>query len=87
VIRSRTGPAIDGITNQMKLDFYGYFKQATDGPCTEKAPNRLQVVKRMKWDAWNKLGKLSKEEARKKYIKALEDLVPNWKKWNSNAKL
>jgi len=26
---------------------------------------------------------MGKEEARKKYIKALEELVPDWKKWNS----
>jgi len=75
------GPAIRSITNDTKLKFYAYFKQATDGPCKEKAPSRLNVVKKMKWDAYNQLGKMSKEEAKKKYIKALEDLVSDWKSW------
>eukprot|EP01123_Difflugia_compressa_P004527 TRINITY_DN15969_c0_g1_i1.p1 TRINITY_DN15969_c0_g1~~TRINITY_DN15969_c0_g1_i1.p1 ORF type:complete len:107 (+),score=24.39 TRINITY_DN15969_c0_g1_i1:28-348(+) len=74
------GPPIEGITNDIKLKFYAYFKQATDGPCKEKAPSRLQVIKKMKWDAYNKLGKMTKEEARKSYINELEKLVGSkWK--------
>jgi len=80
------GPTIQGITNEIKLQFYAYFKQATDGPCKETAPSRLQVIKKMKWDAYNKLGKMSKQDARNNYIKALEKLVPKWKDWKS-AKL
>lgn len=46
---STWGPAVTGMTNELKLKFYGLFKQATDGPCNEKEPGRLQVVERMKW--------------------------------------
>lgn len=36
------------------------------------------MVERMKWDAWKKNGKISKEEAMKSYVDKLTKLVPNW---------
>jgi hypothetical protein len=33
-----------------------------------KAPSKLKVGDRYKWDAWHKLGKISKEEAMKTYV-------------------
>jgi diazepam-binding inhibitor (GABA receptor modulating acyl-CoA-binding protein) len=55
-------------SNQEKLEFYGLFKQSINGSCNTKQPSRLNPIARMKWEAWNKLGKISKEEAMKKYI-------------------
>lgn len=52
-----------------KLEFYGLFKQATQGPNETKKPSMLNVVAKAKWDAWTKLGKMGKEEAMRKYIK------------------
>jgi len=52
------GPPIQGITNEIKLQFYAYFKQATDGPCKETAPSRLQVIKKMKWYHFSLLTRL-----------------------------
>lgn len=43
------GPPIDKITNELKLSFYGLFKQGSVGPCNEKAPSRLKLVERAKW--------------------------------------
>jgi len=40
-----------------QLAFYGLFKQIEKGRCSEKAPSRINVIARAKWDAWNKLGK------------------------------
>ena len=36
-------------SNAEKLEFYGLFKQGTDGPNNTKAPSRLNVVAKMKW--------------------------------------
>lgn len=47
--RSNAGPPIEEITNELKLRFYGLFKQASTGPCNESQPSRLKVVQRMKW--------------------------------------
>jgi acyl-CoA-binding protein len=38
----------------------------------------------MKWDAWKKLGKISKEDAMKTYIEKLTKINP---KWNLKPKL
>ena len=39
-------------SNEMLLKFYGYFKQATTGPCKTSRPSMFKVVERAKWDAW-----------------------------------
>lgn len=66
-------------SNEQKLAFYALFKQATDGPCSASAPSRLNVVARAKWTAWNDLGKLSKPEARARYVAEVAKLYPNWR--------
>ncbi|XP_054712492.1 acyl-CoA-binding domain-containing protein 5-like [Uloborus diversus] len=55
-------------SNELKLKFYSYFKQATDGPCELPKPSFWDVVNRAKWDAWNRLGNMSKEEAMTNYV-------------------
>ncbi|PSN41072.1 hypothetical protein C0J52_10614 [Blattella germanica] len=57
------------------LRFYAYFKQATEGPCTASRPAFWEVVKKMKWDAWNKLGNMSQEEAMNNYVEELKKIV------------
>lgn len=34
----RNGPPKEGTSNDEKLQFYGYFKQATEGDCTAPQP-------------------------------------------------
>lgn len=53
------------------LRFYSYFKQATQGPCTGSRPAFWDVVGRAKYDAWKKLGDISKEEAMARYVDEL----------------
>ncbi|KAF2349662.1 Acyl-CoA-binding protein ACBP [Trinorchestia longiramus] len=59
-------------SNEMKLTFYGLYKQATEGPCTEPKPSFYQVVAGYKWHAWSSLGQISKQEAMEKYIAELK---------------
>lgn len=56
-----------GPSDAIKLQFYALYKQATIGKCNIPQPWALQVVDRAKWDAWNKLGNMSKETAMTKY--------------------
>ena len=72
------------IDNETKLKFYAFFKQATVGPNKTKAPSKLKVVERYKWDQWKKLKNMSKEDAMKGYVQELTKKVPNW---NGKAKL
>ncbi|XP_058532486.1 acyl-CoA-binding domain-containing protein 4 isoform X1 [Ochotona princeps] len=50
------------------LRFYSYYKQATMGPCAVPRPGFWDPIGRYKWDAWNSLGKMSREEAMAAYI-------------------
>jgi len=61
--------------NQAKLDLYALFKQATMGKCTGSRPGMTDFVGRAKWDAWNALGDISKEDAQKKYISTVNGLA------------
>ncbi|XP_021569290.1 acyl-CoA-binding domain-containing protein 4, partial [Carlito syrichta] len=50
------------------LRFYSYYKQATVGPCLVPRPGFWDPIGRYKWDAWNSLGRMSRQEAMSAYI-------------------
>ncbi|CAL8406519.1 unnamed protein product [Arctogadus glacialis] len=52
---------------------YGLYKQTTEGDVITERPGMLDFVGKKKWDAWKSRKGLSKEEATKGYIKAVED--------------
>jgi len=62
-------------SNEMMLKFYGYYKQATEGPCNDAKPNFWDVIRRAKWDAWHKLGDMSEEEAMTRYVDELKLII------------
>jgi len=62
-------------SNDMKLKFYGLYKQATLGPCTASQPAFWDVVNRAKWGAWKGLGDMSKEDAMRNYVEILKEVV------------
>lgn len=55
-------------SNDLKLKFYSYYKQATEGPCEIPKPGFWDIINRAKWDAWKGLGNMSKEEAMQHYV-------------------
>ncbi len=61
-------------SNELKLEFYGFYKQATEGDVTGKRPGLTDFVGRAKFDAWTKLKGMSREEAMEHYINRLEGL-------------
>ncbi|XP_027952751.1 acyl-CoA-binding domain-containing protein 5-like isoform X2 [Eumetopias jubatus] len=66
-------------TNEMMLKFYGFYKQATEGPCPCKLsrPGFWDPIGRYKWDAWSSLGDMTKEEAMIAYVEEIKKKV--WK--------
>ena len=60
------------IENSVKLEFYGLYKQATVGDVNCEAPWGFQIVQRAKWDAWNAVKGMSKDDAMLKYIELFE---------------
>ncbi|XP_028289243.1 acyl-CoA-binding domain-containing protein 5A [Parambassis ranga] len=55
-------------SNDMMLKFYSYYKQATVGACNIPRPGFWDAVGKAKWDAWNSLGDMPKEEAMSAYV-------------------
>ncbi|CAF4928429.1 unnamed protein product [Rotaria sp. Silwood1] len=69
---------IDGTfqpSNEMKLTFYGLYKQATKGPCKESRPSVFNYINRAKWDAWDKCRSMSKEAAMTAYIDEIRKIL------------
>ncbi|CAH0716974.1 unnamed protein product, partial [Brenthis ino] len=75
VIRSLPKSGSYQPSNELMLRFYSYFKQATEGPCNKDKPGFWDVVNRAKWEAWNKLGNMSADEAMLAYVNELHKIV------------
>ncbi|XP_004312409.1 enoyl-CoA delta isomerase 2 isoform X1 [Tursiops truncatus] len=60
--------------NEVKLKLYALYKQATEGPCNVPKPGVLDFINKAKWDAWNALGSLPKETARRNYVDLVSSL-------------
>jgi acyl-CoA-binding protein len=60
--------------NLTLLKIYGLYKQASGGDATGEQPAMTDFVARAKWDAWNNLKGISKEDAMQQYIDLVEDL-------------
>jgi len=70
------------LSQEEQLILYALFKQANFGnrPTTQKAPSRLQMKERAKYDAWGYLsskgrngGRMTKEEAMVRYVSAIQE--------------
>ncbi|CAG8767115.1 38708_t:CDS:2, partial [Gigaspora margarita] len=66
------------LSDEIKLKLYGTYKVATVGICNIPKPSLLDFRNRAKWDAWNELGDISKEEAKQRYIDILEQANIGW---------
>lgn len=56
----------------MMLKFYGLYKQAVEGPCTDPKPAFYEVVKGYKWRAWSNLGTMTQAQAKTCYVEELK---------------
>ena len=61
-------------SNDVLLELYGLYKQATEGDVTGTRPGMLDPRGRAKWDAWSSRKGMSAEEARAKYVALVERL-------------
>ncbi|GCC34498.1 acyl-CoA-binding domain-containing protein 5A isoform X2 [Chiloscyllium punctatum] len=62
-------------SNELMLKFYSYYKQATFGPCNTTRPGFWDLIGKYKWDAWNSLGDMSKEEAMIAYVEEMKKIL------------
>lgn len=70
---------VSKLTKQQKLKFYGFYKQATEGPCTKKEPNWYELAEKQKWEAWSALSKMDTDTAMEKYLELLSAIDPDWR--------
>ncbi|XP_077982955.1 enoyl-CoA delta isomerase 2-like [Glandiceps talaboti] len=61
--------------NEVKLKMYALFKQATVGKCNAPKPSAFNFVGKAKWNAWDSLGSLSQDDAKKQYVGIVNDLL------------
>lgn len=61
-------------SNDIKLQFYALYKQATEGDVKGKKPGMLDMVGRAKFNAWEKVKGKSSEQAMQEYIDLLEQM-------------
>ncbi|UVC54005.1 acyl-CoA-binding protein [Theileria orientalis] len=69
-------------SDEQKLTFYKYYKQATVGDCNTPKPSMFDFKNKAKWESWNSMRGTSKEEARRAYVDFLNKIQPNWKNMN-----
>ncbi|KAK1444134.1 FERM/acyl-CoA-binding like protein [Babesia gibsoni] len=67
------------VTNEDKLDFYKFYKQATVGDCNTQKPGMFQMQQKYMWDAWNGISGMAKEDAKVAYVALLDKLEPGWR--------
>jgi len=60
------------------LEFYGLYKQSTVGNCNTTKPGLFNIQGKAKWNSWNNLKNVDKNNAKLLYIKKLNILKPLW---------
>ena len=68
-------------SDKVLLRLYGYYKQATHGPCTlqQKRPGMFDFKGRAKYDAWARLGAdVTISQAQRMYVNLLTESIPDW---------
>jgi len=61
-------------SQELQLQMYSLFKQATEGDVNSKRPGMTAFVARAKWDAWKKLQGKTPDQAMQAYIDKIEEL-------------
>ncbi|GJQ67957.1 hypothetical protein Trydic_g16714 [Trypoxylus dichotomus] len=69
---------LSNVDNQTLATLYGYYKQATEGPCKTSKPSWFDIKGKTKWEAWNKLGDMSPTQARLAYVDIIKKLDGNF---------
>ena len=61
-------------SNDLKLQFYALYKQATEGDVKGKKPGMLDQVGRAKYSAWEKVKGTSSDDAMQQYVDLLASM-------------
>jgi len=67
---------VTGLGNDVMLDLYALYKQATSGDVSGSRPGMLDVKGRAKYDAWAKRKGMAKPAAMEAYIAMVDRHAP-----------
>lgn len=76
-----TAPTAHGtqLTDLQKLQFYGYFKQATKGDASDSAvPETIGSLEHAKLEAWKKCRNLTRRDAMRAFVYLMYQVEPAW---------
>jgi diazepam-binding inhibitor (GABA receptor modulator, acyl-CoA-binding protein) len=65
-------------TDDEKLLFYGFFKQATVGDCTIPESSEADWIKKAKTSAWRQQKGSSKRDGQSHFLTLLRKVAPTW---------
>lgn len=60
-------------TNSQKLKLYAFYKQATIGDVEGECPSAINLIERAKWQAWNAIKGMNKEDAMQGYLNVFNE--------------
>jgi len=63
------------LSNDIKLGFYKYYKQATVGDCNIPEPYTIYYTAHAKWAAWKSLEGMAIEDAMMEYINYYKNYI------------
>lgn len=63
------------LSDAIKLDFYKYYKQATEGDCNIPEPYTIYYKAHAKWAAWKSLTGMANEDAMAEYINYYKNYI------------
>ena len=61
--------------NDVLLELYALYKQATEGDVTGSRPGMFDMVGRAKFDAWSGVRGVAREEAMQRYVDRVNELA------------
>ncbi len=65
-------------TNEELLNLYALYKQGSEGDVAGKKPGMFDIKGQAKYRAWEKAKGVSKEEAQKKYVSLVDELLEKY---------
>ena len=77
VLKNLKGVDMDklNLSDAIKLDFYKYYKQATEGDCNIPEPYTIYFKAHAKWAAWKSLQGMANEYAMAEYINYYKNYI------------
>ena len=61
-------------SNELLLELYSLYKQGMEGDVSGEAPGMMEFVARAKYNAWQQLKGMSRQEAQQKYVDRVNTL-------------